>query len=123
MENQELGKLGEQYAAAHLLKTGYALLSQNWKMNRYEIDILAQIGNTVVVVEVKTRDTDFWGDPIDFVTKRQQKNLIEAADYYIREVYPVKNDPDVRFDVISVIIKDGVLKSLDHFEDAFYPTL
>ena len=123
MENQELGAIGENAATKHLLSKGYALLEQNWKYNRFEIDIIAKIGNTVVIVEVKTRDTDFWGDPSDFVSIKQQKNLIEAADYYVRNAYPEEEDPEVRFDVVSVIIKEGKLKSLDHFEDAFYPVL
>ncbi len=115
--HNELGKIGEEIAAQYLLKKGYKILRRNFFFDKAEIDIIAQKEeDTVVIVEVKTRNSDFFGDPQSFVTSGKIKNLVKAANEYI-----VSNDLDVevRFDVIA-ILKNQKTESLEHFENAFY---
>ena len=116
MNHNELGKWGEEYAANYLEKKGYELLERNWFFNKAELDIIALKNNQLVVVEVKTRNSDFFGDPQDFVTPAKIKLLVKAANEYI-----ISNDLDleVRFDVIA-ILKNKTQEQLGHFEDAFY---
>ena len=116
MNHNELGKWGEEYAANYLEKKGYELLERNWFFNKAELDIIALKNNQLVVVEVKTRNSDFFGDPQDFVTPAKIKLLVKAANEYI-----ISNDLDleVRFDVIAVL-KNKTQEQLEHFEDAFY---
>ncbi len=116
MNHNELGKWGEEYAANYLEKKGYELLERNWFFNKAELDIIALKNNQLVVVEVKTRNSDFFGDPQDFVTPAKIKLLVKAANEYI-----ISNDLDleVRLDVIA-ILKNKTQEQLEHFEDAFY---
>lgn len=59
------------------------------------------------------------GEPEEFVSKKQQQNLIKAANAYV----VFKNlDVDVRFDIIS-IVKNQYQTSIRHIEDAFYPVM
>ncbi len=115
--HNELGKIGEEIAAQYLLENGYKILCRNFYFDKAEIDIIAQKEeNTVVIVEVKTRNSDFFGDPQSFVTPGKIKLLVKAANEYI-----VSNDLDVevRFDVIA-ILKNKKQQRLEHFENAFY---
>lgn len=116
-QHNELGKLGEKLAADYLIKKGYEILAQNFFYDKAEIDIIAKKdAKTLVVVEVKTRNSDFFGDPQEFVTPSKIKLLVKAANEYI-----ISNDLDleVRFDIIAVI-KNKSIEKIEHFEDAFY---
>ena len=115
--HNELGKLGEEIATQYLLKSGYKILRRNFYFDKAEIDIIAQKEEeTIVIVEVKTRNSDFFGDPQSFVTPGKIKLLVKAANEYI-----VSNDLDVevRFDIIA-ILKNQKQERLEHFENAFY---
>ncbi len=116
MNHNELGKWGEVFAADYLLKKGYKILERNWFFAKAEIDIIAQKGEILIICEVKTRNSDFFGDPQDFVTPSKIKLLVKAANEYI-----VSNDLDLeaRFDIIAVL-KNKNREKLEHFEDAFY---
>lgn len=118
-EIHETGKQGEALAVSHLKQKGYKILETNWRKGVLEIDIIAKKQDELIIAEVKTRSTNYFGEPEEFVTKAKQKNLIRAANLYI-EI----NDLDVetRFDIISVLIK-GEEHKIHHIEDAFYPTL
>jgi putative endonuclease len=118
-EHNDLGKTGEEMALKHLRSMGYKILETNWRFGRDEIDVIACDKDTLVVVEVKTRATNWFGEPEFAVTKAKQRILVRAAEAYI-----LKNDinMDTRFDIISIIISPQG-KSVHHIEDAFYPTL
>ena len=116
-DHNELGKIGEQLAVDYLLRNGYAILERNFTYNKAEIDIIAQYDEeTVVVVEVKTRNSAFFGDPQSFVTPGKIKLLVKAANEYV-----VVNslDKELRFDIIAVL-KNQNIEQLKHFENAFY---
>jgi putative endonuclease len=118
-EHNDLGKKGEEKAAGYLEKKGYRILEKNWRQWRNEIDIVAMDGKCLVIIEVKTRQSNFFGEPEMAVTRDKQKALIRAANAYVR----YKNvDCEVRFDILSVIISKNTEQIL-HIEDAFYPTL
>ena len=118
-EFHELGEKGEDMAAAYLQKKGYTILETNWRKGSLEVDIIAQKDDILVIAEVKTRSTNYFGEPEEFVTKAKQKNLIKAANIYIQ----FNNmDVETRFDIISVLIK-GDQHQVHHIEDAFYPTI
>ena len=82
--HNELGKIGEQLAVDYLLKNGYEILERNFFYDKAEIDIIAQKEEgIIVVVEVKTRNSAFFGDPQSFVTKGKIKLLVKAANEYM----------------------------------------
>ena len=118
-EHDELGREGEALALKHLKSKGYTILETNWHFGRNEIDIIAQDGECIVIVEVKTRSSGYLIEPQMAVTKSKQSILIRAANAYIRK----KNiDLEGRFDIISIVVAKGQAK-IEHIEDAFYPTL
>ena len=115
---QELGKKGEQLAQQHLLSLGYQIRETNWYFHHYEIDIVAQDGDELVIVEVKARSASSYEHPADAVTNRKIRFLVHAAEAYIQQ-HDV--DLDTRFDVISIVFFGNDF-SLEHIKDAFYPT-
>lgn len=115
----ELGKQGEEVAVAHLQSIGYEILELNWFSNHLEIDIIARDGNELVIVEVKARGTKSYEHPVDAVSNKKIRFLVNAAEAYIQEK---NSDLDTRFDVISIIF-NGHDNELEHFKDAFYPPI
>jgi len=114
-QHNKLGKDGEKLAVEFLIKNGYTICETNWYFHKAEVDIIAQKDNVLAVVEVKTRSTDYFGDPQDFVKPKKIKLLVGAIDSYVIEN---NLDVDVRFDIIGIIKnKKGI--RLEHIEDAF----
>ena len=115
-QHNELGKIGEQLATDYLLAKGYKILVRNYVFQKAEIDIIAKHNNTMICVEVKARNSDFFGDPQDFVTKAKIKLMVKAANEYV-----ITNniEMEVRFDIIA-ILKNQHIEKIEHFENAFY---
>lgn len=118
-EHNELGKAGEQLAVEFLLKKGYEIVQRNYTFKKAELDIIARKDGKLIVVEVKTRNSDYLAGPEITVTKKKQKAIIRAANFYIQE-----HDLDIetQFDIISIIL-NAKEKTIEHMEDAFYPLL
>lgn len=116
---RDTGDHGEQLALEYLEQKGYTILARNWTSRKLEIDLVARLGNQLVIVEVKTRSGNDYGEPETFVDRKKQRHLIRAANAFI-----VQNDLDLdtRFDIISVL-KSGEIGEITHLEDAFYPVL
>ena len=116
-EHIELGKKGEEIALRHLAAKKYRILETNWRLGKNEIDIIARDGKYLVVVEVKTRQSNFFAEPETSVTREKQRALIRAANAYVR----LKNiNDEVRFDIVSVLVSNDK-EEINHIEDAFYP--
>ncbi len=115
--HNELGVKGEITALEFLQKKGYTILEINWHFNHAEVDIIAKQNNTIVFVEVKTRSTDHFGYPESSVDIAKQKNLALAAEEYLDRN---NIEMDVRFDIISIVMKNGK-PDIYHLEDAFFP--
>ncbi len=121
-EHNELGKWGEDEAAFYLQDKGYSILERDWTIGKRDLDILAVTpdGETLVVVEVKTRADETYQKPEEAVDTRKIRNLAIAANAYIKQQ---TIDKDLRFDIISVIGNGRQVKSIDHLENAFNPML
>ena len=117
--SQNLGKEGEKEAVNFLEKQGYLILETNWRYRKLEVDIIAKKQEELVIIEVKTRSTDEFGEPEVFVSKKKQKNLIKAANEYINHI---DFHGETRFDIISIVQNNENLV-VKHIESAFYPTL
>ena len=121
-EHNELGKWGEDEAARYLEDEGYAIIDRDWKIGRRDLDIVAMSpdGDTLVIVEVKTRTEEEYQKPEEAVDKRKMRNLAVAANAYAKEC---KIDKNMRFDIISIIGKGHQVENLEHLKDAFNPML
>lgn len=116
-EHNDKGIKGEELAASFLKSKDYTILETNWRHNQLEADIIAMYKNILVVAEVKTRTTSFFGEPELFVNKQKQKNLRNAANAYILKK---QLDLEVRFDIISVVLgKSEEQVKINHIENAF----
>lgn len=118
INNKQLGNDGENIATAYLAKKGYTILDTNWRYGHLEVDIIAEHNGTVVFCEVKTRTSNTFGSPEQFVTKLKQNNLIRAANFYVTKNHCTQ---EVRFDIIGIIQK-GDTSEITHLEDAFQPS-
>ncbi len=119
-QHNELGKLGEKLAQEYLISKGYVIKHTNWRSGRKELDIVATKDGLLVIVEVKTRSTDFFAWPEDAINLQKIKLTVTAAHNYV--LYHGL-DIDIRFDVISIVLRNEKLYDLEHFEDAFYPSI
>lgn len=112
----ETGAKGEKLAALHLVSNGYTLVAGNFKVPvgrnsvgaqvTGEIDLIALDGDTLCFVEVKTRRSAKFADPLSNVDLRKQRQITRTARIY-RRVFGVYDMP-YRFDVISVLLEKGV---------------
>ena len=115
-EHNDLGALGEAIAIEYLLKNNYKIVEKNWRFKKAEVDIIALKDNILAIIEVKTRSTDFFGNPQDFVYQKKINLLVEAVNEYV-----ISHDLDVevRFDIIAIVKKQHSTE-IKHLEDAFY---
>jgi putative endonuclease len=111
-----LGKKGEQLAAEHLLTKGYSILGQNVRFASGEIDIVAVDGNTLVIVEVRTRSSDRYGTPAESITWQKQCKLRELALLYLKQQ---RRRQPIRFDIVAILYKDSATFELKHIAGAF----
>ena len=114
--HNEFGKEGEQIAVNYLLKKGYKIVYRNYRYLKAEIDIIAQKGDILAIVEVRSRSTDFIENIADTITQKKIKLQVLAADHYVTDL---DLDVDVRFDVIT-ILKNKSIFDLNHIENAYY---
>jgi len=114
--HNDFGKIAEDMAADYLQKNGYIILARNFRFQKAEIDIIAEKGDIIIIVEVKARSTDAFMLPQEAVTKTKIKSIVSAANHYLEEA-DKKNE--VRFDIISVLPDEKRKLSIDHIIDAF----
>jgi len=117
MDNKSTGNKGELIARDLLISKGYIIKASNWRHSYLELDIICESENEIVFVEVKTRSNGYFGDPIQSVSNKQQKNLIDAAEAYIDQF---EIDKEFRFDIIG-ILNENQQPDINHVEDAFGP--
>ncbi|WP_233899892.1 YraN family protein [Tenacibaculum piscium] len=114
-QHNELGEKGEQLAIEYLEKNGYKILEKNYRYKKAEVDIIAEKDGFLVVVEVKTRSSTYFGNPQDFVNPKKIKLLVYAMNHYVHQ----KNiDLEIRFDIIGILQTNNTFK-IEHIEDAF----
>ena len=98
---QEIGRAGEERAAAFLESQGLSILARNARYAEGELDIVAGEASTLVFVEVKRRQSGAFGDPAEAVTPAKMRRLRSAALHWMRE-NPGTYPGGIRFDVISI---------------------
>jgi putative endonuclease len=130
MSNQKatVGKTGEDVAVKFLEQNGYTVLERNYRSGHQEIDIIACDHEFLIFVEVKTRSCHIpesmsYGRPARAVGSTKQKNIVLAAQSYLRQ-HP-ENTLQPRMDVIEIYLKKTVegappsLLNVHHIRNAF----
>lgn len=119
MEKRDKGIKGE-LLAEHWLKRFLRarILARNFRSPFGEIDLVARVGDYLLFVEVKTRESIAMGLPEEAVTEEKKERLRRGAlSYLIKHGY----DPEetlFRFDVITVYMHDGKTR-IHHYPSAF----
>lgn len=103
-QHNQTGSTGERLAAAWLTKNEYIIREVNWRYKHLEVDIIAQKGDTLHFIEVKTRTTTEFGNPEESITKLKMKNLRDAAEQY-QFLHP--GWKWIQFDVLAILFKSG----------------
>jgi putative endonuclease len=113
---QTLGKLGEDLACQELERRGYAILTRRYRRRGGELDIVARDGQTIVFVEVKTREGCEFGAGAESITLFKRRRMTTVAlDYLAR--YKLVERP-CRFDVVSIDM-DGQHPRIELYQNAF----
>lgn len=116
---QLLGARGERVAARYLRRRGYAIVRRNYRGRHGEVDLIALDGEVLVFVEVKTRAQDRYGDPLEAVDVRKQRQIVGVAEEFIRA--HDLHDRAVRFDVVG-LRRRGWRWEVELIRDAFEGT-
>lgn len=101
MNNRFGGIKGENHAIKFLHDNGYKIIDRNVVMAHGELDIVAMDGETVVFIEVKSRENLKFGTPIEAVTPTKVRNMLSAAKQYIASKHLYERN--IRFDVVTVL--------------------
>lgn len=100
-----LGTDGERAAEEFLRRRRYTIVERNYRCRAGEVDLVALDGTTVVFVEVKTRRGEGYGNPLDAVDPRKQRQVCRAAQQFLAEHR--LQDREARFDVVGVWWEEG----------------
>ena len=111
-----VGTNGEESAARFLEARRYRIIERNYRCKEGEIDIVSVLGDVIVFCEVKTRSSEWWGQPSEAVDWRKQARLRRLAAIWMADRRP--REQEVRFDVLSVIVRDGQTR-ITHIPEAF----
>lgn len=120
-----LGVKGEKLAKRHLRRAGMKILATNYRCPAGEADLIVldfstrktHGAETVVFVEVKTRSSDRYVDPEAAVDEDKRRQVRRVSAYYLRH-----HDAAgfaLRFDIVSIVIRDGQQPQIRHIRDAF----
>jgi len=113
---QVRGRQGEQAAEEFLRAQGYTILVRNYRVSFGEIDVIAQERQTLVFVEVRTHGGDTFGDPLESVNLRKQRQIAKAALHYLSRNGLMERE--ARFDVVGIRWDDGQAR-ITHIKSAF----
>lgn len=119
--SRALGRRGEDLAHRYLQRQGYRVVARNFtpRGGHGELDLIAWHGDRLVVVEVKSRQSDEFGSPDRALDENKRRALFRVAREFARRA-EVPWDR-VRFDLVSVIFRPRVRNRplLEHQRDIF----
>ena len=113
---QAFGEVGERIAERWLRRQGWRIVQRRFRSGRRDIDLVAEREGVVAFVEVKARKGERFGDPVEAVNWRKQRELARSAKVWIdRHGRP---EESYRFDVIGVLMHGEAVR-VRHVTDAF----
>lgn len=113
------GAQGEQAACDFLLKKGYIIRDRNWRCGKHELDIVAEKGMRIIIVEVKTRSSELF-DLSKLIDRRKMMHLINGGKAYISAH---KLSHELQFDIMTLVGSDEDHFEIEHLEDVFMPPM
>jgi putative endonuclease len=74
---------GERRAARHYLLRGWRLVGANVRVGRNEVDLVVRRGRRLLVVEVKEKTGDRYGDPLEMVDAEKLRRVRRTAQAWL----------------------------------------
>lgn len=102
VKRRKVGLAGEKAARSYLESVGYVITEVNYRCPLGEIDIVAQDGKTVVIVEVRTKTSSVYGRPDESITAVKYHRLYRLAQYYLNGIS--KPAAACRIDLVAVML-------------------
>mgnify|MGYP001559559692 CR=1 FL=1 len=106
---------GERIAALYLRNKGFKILESNFRKGYGELDIIATDKDTLVFIEVKTRTSSKYGNPLEAITPWKLKSLVKTAQYY--KITHPKLPDRLRIDAVAVSLIGGQIKNIEHVKN------
>ena len=116
-DKDERGRAGEERATEHLTAHGWTILDRNWRCAQGEVDIVAERGRVLAVVEVKARRSESYGHPFEAVDDRKLGRLNRLAIAWCAAHPELSRSRALRVDVIGITGPDPATARLEHLED------
>jgi len=99
------GELGERIAARWLERRGWRIIGRRFRSGRRDIDLVAEHDGIIAFIEVKARSGAAFGDPVEAVHRRKQRELAKSAQSWIDR--HGRSGEAYRFDVVGILLTDG----------------
>lgn len=103
-QHNKTGMEGEALAVKYFIERGYTIIHRNWVFGKLEIDIIALGNQKLHFIEVKTRNSLFFGYPEEGISRRKITNVMKAAEQYMI-LHP--GSYQVQVDVLSIVLRQG----------------
>jgi putative endonuclease len=113
---QALGELGERIAERWLRHRGWRVVQRRFRNGHRDIDLVVEQEGMVAFVEVKARRGDQFGDPVESVNWKKQRELGRSARIWIAR--HGRRDDAYRFDVVGILVDRSRVR-VRHIENAF----
>jgi putative endonuclease len=113
---KSLGKFGEKIASQYLEREGYLIVEKNYRCKSGEIDIIIKKDNLVAFVEVKTRTSMVYGEPVESINNIKTDKIRKVADFYLA-INGIENC-QIRFDVVLIQKVERKI-IISHIKNAF----
>lgn len=113
---RQIGDIGEDYTAKYLKKQGCKILARNFSCKMGEIDIIAQKGELIHFVEVKTRQPNPLSSGESAINASKISKIVKTARYYILTNNVQKS---AVFDASIVEVENGKVTNFEYIQRAF----
>lgn len=114
-----MGQAGESAALHHLQEQGFRIVARDWRSRVGQIDIVAEDGETLVLVEVKARRGTTFGLPEEAVDARKQRKLRTLLEVYRSQTR--RREQPCRIDVVGLLLDDQLtVTRVEHIRDAVH---
>jgi putative endonuclease len=120
-----LGSRGEELAARFLEQNGYRIVLANFKIPvgrnsrgaeiTGEIDLIAIDTETLCFIEVKTRSSSDFAEPLAAITRRKQRQIVRTARIY-RRIFNLRH-MQFRYDAVSIVLPSNEFPRFELVKD------
>ena len=118
LDRRELGAAAEEIATAYLAAHGAEILERNYRRRLGELDVIAREGDTLLIIEVRTRSTSAYGGAAASVDGRKRRRIVRAAQQLLQQRGELARLA-VRFDVVVVSNVGTAEQTVDWIRHAF----